>query len=107
MLILWILSEVINIPIMTTALIGLCIFIFTGILNIKDILSSYGTFSSVVLLGLIISLVNCLIDLKVIEWFSGIISNSVCDFSKTTVFIIITSIYYFAQYFFTSESSLF
>ena len=105
MLILWIFSEVLNIPIMTTALIGLCIFIFTGVLNIKDILSSYGTFSSVVLLGLIISLVNCLIDLKVIDWFSNIISNSVCNFDKTVVFIILTSIYYFAQYFFTSESS--
>ncbi len=105
MLVLWILSEFINIPIMTTALIGLSIFIFTGILNIKDILSSYGTFSSVMLLGLIISLVNCLIDLKVIDWFSTIISNSVCDFSKTTVFILLTIIYYFAQYFFTSESS--
>lgn len=105
MLILWILSEFLHIPIMTTALIGLCIFIFTGVLNIKDILSNYGTFSSVVLLGLIISLVNCLVDLKVIEWFSGIISNSVCNFDKSIVFIIITGIYYFAQYFFTSESS--
>lgn len=105
MLVLWILSEFLNLPIMTTALIGLCIFIFTGVLNIKDILSSYGTFSSVVLLGLIISLVNCLVDLKVIEWFSGIISNSIGDCNKSLVFIIITGIYYFAQYFFTSESS--
>ena len=105
MLVFWILSEFLNIPIMTTALIGLCIFIFTGILNIKDILSSYGTFSSVILLGLIISLVNCLIDIKVIDWFSNIISNSVCDFNKTTVFVVLTCVYYFAQYFFTSESS--
>ncbi|MBR1944474.1 MAG: DASS family sodium-coupled anion symporter [Alphaproteobacteria bacterium] len=105
MLLFWILSEFLNIPIMTTALIGLCIFIFTGILNIKDILSSYGTFSSVMLLGLIISLVNCLIDCKVIEWFSGIISNSVGDLNKNIAFIVLTSIYYFAQYFFTSESS--
>ena len=105
MLVLWILSAIINLPIMTTALIGLCIFIFTGILNIKEILSNYGTFSSVVLLGLMISLVNCLVDLKVIEWFSGIISNSVGDFNKSIVFIIITSTYYFAQYFFTCESS--
>lgn len=105
MLTLWILSAVLNLPIMTTALIGLCIFIFTGILNIKEILSNYGTFSSVVLLGLMISLVNCLVDLKVIEWFSGVISNSVSDFNKNIVFIIITSTYYFAQYFFTCESS--
>lgn len=105
MLVLWIFSAILNLPIMTTALIGLCIFIFTGVLNIKEILSNYGTFSSVVLLGLMISLVNCLVDLKVIEWFSGIISNSVCDFNKSIVFIIITSTYYFAQYFFTCESS--
>lgn len=105
MLVLWILSEFLNIPIMTTALIGLCIFIFTGILNIKDILSSYGTFSSVILLGLIISLVNCLIDCKVIEWFSGVISNSIGGFDTAIAFIVLTSIYYFAQYFFTSESS--
>ena len=105
MLVLWILSAIINLPIMTTALIGLFIFIFTGVLNIKDILSNYGTFSSVVLLGLMISLVNCLIDLKVIEWFSGIISNSVSNFNTNIAFIIITSTYYFAQYFFTCESS--
>ena len=105
MLIMWIGADYLHIPVMTTTLLGICVFVFTGILNIKDILSNYSTFNSVILLGLLMSLVNCLIHLGAINWFNNIMSESIGALDKEVSFILLTLVYYFAQYFFTGESS--
>ena len=105
MLVFWVGAEFFNISVMTTTLVGICLFIFTGILNIKDILSNYGTFNSMMLLGFLISLVNCLISLGVIDWFNQLVSGCMGLLNKGTAFLMITSIYYFAQYMFTGESA--
>lgn len=103
MLLMWINSSLI--PIITTTLLGLCVFIFTKNINIKDVLSDYSTFSSVFLLGFLISLVNCLVDVGTIQWLNNYVSQSISGYNITTAFIILTVTYYYAQYFFTGESS--
>lgn len=105
MLIMWILSDILDIPVMVTTLLGVCLFMFTGILDIKEMMSSYSTFNAVLLLGILISYVNCLSDLGAIRWFTGIISNSIDGFSSNISFLFLSIIYFFAHYFFTGEGA--
>lgn len=105
MLIMWILSDVLGIPVMVTTLLGVCVFMFTGILDIKEMLSSYSTFNAVLMLGILISYANCLSSLGAIDWFTGVISNSIGGFSPNLSFILLSIVYFFAHYFFTGEGA--
>ena len=105
MLILWILAEYIHIPVLTTTLLGLCILVFLGILNMKDVLLNYNAFNSMMLLGILISLVNCLVSTGVIDWFNTKVSENLVGQSPNASFIVLTAIYYYAQFFFTGESA--
>ena len=105
MLVMWIFAEIIHIPVLVTTLLGLCVFYSLGIINIKDILSSNGTFNAVITLGIIISYVNCLTTFGAIDWFNKIITNSIGDFSPFVAFFVLSVVYFFAHYFFTGEGS--
>lgn len=105
MLIMWIFSSSIGVPIMVTTLLGVCIFLFLGILDIKEMMSSYQTFNAVFMLGILISYVNSLISLGAISWFTGVISSSISGFSSEASFLILSIVYFFSHYFFTGEGS--
>lgn len=105
MLLLWIFGDSIGISVMTTTLLGVSIFMLAGILDIKEMLSCYSTFSAVMMLGILISYVNCLISFGAIEWFNGVISGTLIGFDKNLAFILLSIIYYFTHYFFTGEGA--
>lgn len=105
MLILWVLADYIHIPVLATTLLGLCTFVFLGILSMKDMLSNYNTFNSMMLLGILISLVNCLVSTGVIDWFNSFISNCLTGLPTSASYILLTAIYFYAQFFFTGESA--
>ena len=105
MLLMWIFADSIGISVFVTTLLGVCIFLFFGIVNVKDMLSSYSTFNSVIMLGVLISYVNCLTNLGAIEWFNGIISSLITGYSANLAFILLSVIYFFTHYFFTGEGS--
>jgi DASS family divalent anion:Na+ symporter len=102
---MWISSDVIGISIMETTLTGLCVFLIFGILDIKEILSSNSTFNAVIMLGLLISYVNCMQTLGVIDWFNTIISGSLSGISPTFAFFFLSVIYFLSHYFFTGEGA--
>lgn len=105
MLVLWILSGIIGVSIIETTLIGLCVFLFLGILDIKDVLSSTSTWNSVIMLAVLISYVNCMQSLGIIGWFNGIISNSLDGFSPKMAFFVLSVIYFLTHYFFSGEGT--
>lgn len=105
MLVMWIFSNYIGIPIFVTTLLGVCVFILLGILEPKEIISSYGTFNSVLMLGILISYVNCLNSFGVVSWFNEIISTSISGFSHYISFILLGTIYFFSHYFFSGEGT--
>lgn len=105
MFVMWIFADVLNVPVIVTTLLGVCLFMFTGILDIKEMLSCYSTFNAVMLLGILISYVNCLTDLGAISWFTGIISGLTTGFSEITALLILSVIYFFTHYFFTGEGA--
>ena len=105
MLILWIFGDSIGVSVMTTTLLGCSIFILSGILDIKEMLSCYSTFSAVMMLGILISYVNCLISFGAIDWFNGLISGTLVGLEKNLAFILLSLIYYFTHYFFSGEGA--
>ncbi|MDR0942356.1 MAG: anion permease [Holosporales bacterium] len=104
MLLMWIFSKYIGVPILVTALIGLCIFLIFGTLDVKDILSNDSAFNSVMIIGLLMSYVNNMTSLGVIDWFTGVTSGFVGSLNKEISFFALAIIYFFAAYFFSGES---
>lgn len=105
MLLMWIFADSIGIPIFVTTLLGVCVFLFLGLIDVKDMLSNYNTFNSVIMLGILISYVNCLSSLGAIDWFNSVISGSISGYSPRSAFLLLSVIYFFAHYFFTGEGS--
>ncbi len=105
MLVLWVLSEYIHISVLTTALIGVCLFVFLGVLSMKDVFSNNNAFTFLIFLGVLISLVNCLGSTGVMTWFSNKVALSLNGMSPNVAFLLLTAIYYYAQFFFNGESS--
>lgn len=105
MLLMWVFSGITQIPIIITAMIGLSIFIALGMLDMKKLLSSSSTIRSVMVIGFLISYVNNMINLHVTDWFTKIVAESVCIFTKTTSFLILSIIYFLTHFFFSGEGA--
>jgi DASS family divalent anion:Na+ symporter len=105
MLLMWVLSEAIGVPVIVTIIIGICIFLMSGTLHIKDMFSSYSILNPVIMLGILISYVNCLISSGAIDWFNGTISTGLSTFDKDTSFFLLSVIYFFTHYFFSGEGA--
>ncbi|GHT89264.1 hypothetical protein FACS1894113_3900 [Alphaproteobacteria bacterium] len=105
MLFMWVFGDSIGISIIETTLLGLGIFLAFGVLDIKEILSSYNTFSPVLVLGLLISYVHSMQALGIIDWFTGIFGNFLTGFSPNIAFFLLSIVYFFAQYFFSGEGA--
>jgi DASS family divalent anion:Na+ symporter len=103
MLLMWIFSELVGIPIIVTVLIGIVVFVMLGFLNIKEAFSSYSTLNPVIMLGILISYVNCLISFGAVEWFNGVILNYLKQIDIDKAYYLLTVTYYFTHYFFSGE----
>ncbi len=105
MLVLWILADIIGINIMTTTLLGLCVFLMIGTFSIKDVLSDHSALNSVITLGILISYVNNLTDFGVIQWFNHSISHIIQYTPSSMHVYILCIVYFFTHYFFSGEGS--
>jgi DASS family divalent anion:Na+ symporter len=105
MLLMWIFSDCINISVTETTLLGVCIFIFLGIIDVKDMLSAHTTFTPMFMMAILISYVNCLVSLGAIEWFTKTVSVSISGFSPEISLIFLSIVYFFAHCFFSGETS--
>jgi DASS family divalent anion:Na+ symporter len=103
MLSMWIFSEMLGVPIIVTVLLGIVAFVMLGLLSIKEAFSSYSTLNPVIMLGILISFVNCLVSSGAIAWFSGVISNNLSGRGIDIAYYMLTIIYFFTHYFFSGE----
>ena len=105
MLLMWIFAEIIHVPVLVTTLLGVCVFYVRDSISMKTILSNNGAFSSVIMLAILISYVNCLSSFGAIQWFTSIVSNLISGCSVKISFVILSVIYFLTHYFFTGEGS--
>ena len=105
MLLLWIFSEYINIPIITTTIIGLCVFLFLKIITIEKWLADKSTINMFFMLGFLISYVNCLIEYGAINWFNNKIAELIAIFPQHLKMYALSTIYFLSSYFFSGEGT--
>jgi DASS family divalent anion:Na+ symporter len=105
MLFMWIFSNAIGIPAISTALLGICVFIIVGILDIREMLSNYESFNIFIVFGMLMSLINCLMSSGAINWFTDIVSVITANSSPQISFLWLSIIYFFSHYFFTGEGA--
>lgn len=105
MLLMWILAEFTGISILTTTLIGIAIFLFLGIFTVKDILSDHSALSAVIMLGILISYVNCMLEYGVIDWVNLKVGGMLDFCPKGIRLYLLSCIYFLMHYFFSGEGS--
>lgn len=105
MLVLWILAEFTGINIITTTLIGIVICLILGIFTVKDVLSDQSALSAVIMLGVLISYVNCMSEYGTIEWFNGKVGSIIAFCPEKTRLYVLSVIYFMTHYFFSGEGA--
>jgi DASS family divalent anion:Na+ symporter len=105
MLFMWVTADIIGISILTTAIFGLCVFIFLDILKINDILGDYLTIRTFIMMGILISYSHCLFEYGVIEWFNNSMGPFIESFSTSSRLYVLAIMYFLGHYFFSGEGS--
>ena len=105
MLVMWIFTDFFHIEVMTTTLIGLSVFVVTGIIPFDDIISDKKSWSSVITLGVLFSYVTLLPSLGVIDWLNNHIYGFVSGISGPYQFAVLVSAYFFTHYFASGEGT--
>lgn len=105
MLFMWIFAEFTGISIITTTLIGVIIFLILGIFTVKDILSDSSALSAVMILGILVSYVNCLLEYGTIDWFNAKVSNMLVFCPGWAKLYTLSCLYFVTHYFFSGEGS--
>jgi DASS family divalent anion:Na+ symporter len=103
MLIFWILSDIIHVDVMTTTLIGLCVLILSGVLSIDVVLSNHKAWSSILMVGILFSYVNCLTELGVIKCGNEYIQGIMHSVPENLRYCFLSVAYFFSRYFFSGE----
>ena len=101
----WILGPIINIDATSTALLGLAILLFSGVLSWEDIISEKEAWNTFIWLSILLSLIKGLAELGAITWFSNHIRNTVSDMPWQTALTILAIVYYYTHYLFASMTS--
>lgn len=86
----------------TTALIGLCFLLITGVLQWKDLLEEEGAWATFVWFSILMMMAGHLKELGFTTWFGNQVVVLVQDFSWSTALLALVLVYYFAHYFFAS-----
>lgn len=105
LLVLWIFGREFGLHATTTALIGLCFLMVTGVLNWKEILAEGVAWDSLVWFSVLVMMASFLTTYGVIGWMSGNIVGYIEHLQWHHGLIILTLIYFYIHYFFASVTS--
>lgn len=105
LLTLWIFGPMVGIEATSTALFGLSILLFSGVLSWEDIISEKEAWNTFIWLSVLLSLVKGLSEFGAISWFSNHIKGAVSEMDWLTALVILAVIYYYAHYLFASMTS--
>jgi DASS family divalent anion:Na+ symporter len=105
MLVMWVMADVIGVSVLTTSVLGLCVFVFLDVLKINNILGDHLTIKTFMMMGILISYSNCLFEYGVIEWFNNGMAPFIESFSASSRLYILAIMYYLGHYFFSGEGS--
>ena len=89
----------------TTALLGIVLLVFTGLLSWQEILSERKAWDVLIWFSTILTMATHLDNLGFIDWISDAVGNLVGDFSWQIAFLLLCVVYFYSGYFFVSKSA--
>ncbi|PIS02896.1 MAG: anion permease [Chlamydiae bacterium CG10_big_fil_rev_8_21_14_0_10_42_34] len=102
MIILWIAGPFIGMKATVAAMIGLGIFLLSGIMTWRDVLNETGAWDTFIWFATLVTLAGFLNTFGLTQWFSQWVVGNISGFSWVTGFVIVSLIYFYSHYFFAS-----
>lgn len=101
-LLLWIFSESWNIEPTTTAILGLSLLLFSGVLEWKDVLNEKGAWETMIWFAPLLMMATFLTKFGMMDWFSHKMQGYVAGMHWSVAYAILCLVYYYSHYCFAS-----
>lgn len=105
LLALWIFGGNFGVDATTSAFIGLCVLLLSGVLTWSDIKKEQGAWDTLVWFSVLVMMATYLNELGMIPWFSELMGNAVGQLSWTLILVILAIVYFYSHYFFASNTA--
>lgn len=105
LLVLWIFGGNFGVDATTSAFIGLCVLLLSGVLTWSDIKKEQGAWDTLVWFSVLVMMATYLNELGMIPWFSELMGNAVGQLSWTLTLVILAIVYFYSHYFFASNTA--
>lgn len=105
MLFFWIFGAHWKIEPTTTALVGVCMLLLTGVLNWDDVLNEKEGWHIFVWFGILVTMAKFLQVLGFVDWFSHSVGGLIKGYDWEIVFLMIVLIYFYSHYLFASNTA--
>lgn len=103
---LWTVGDMVfNISATTTAFIGLCVLLLTGVLTWDDVIKEKAAWDTMVWFAILFMMASALNSYGLIKYASDAIAHSLGGLNWTVAFIAITLVYFFSHYLFASATA--
>ncbi|WP_338453808.1 Transporter permease domain protein (plasmid) [Candidatus Bealeia paramacronuclearis] len=101
-LLFWMFSESWGIEATTTAIFGISILLFTGVLDWKDVIKEHSAWETMLWFAPLLMMATFLTKFGMMSWFSDQMQASVSGFHWGQAFIILSLVYFYSHYGFAS-----
>ncbi len=102
---LWIFGGNFGISATTSAFVGLCVLLLSGVLTWSDIKKEQGAWDTLVWFSVLVMMATYLNELGMIPWFSDLMGNAVGQLSWMMTLVILAIVYFYSHYFFASNTA--
>jgi DASS family divalent anion:Na+ symporter len=103
---LWIFGDaLLGMSATTTALVGLCVLLISGVLTWEDVTKERQAWDTLVWFAVLVMMATQLNVLGLIPWLSGQMSSAVAGMGWVSAFIALTLVYFFSHYLFASNTA--
>jgi DASS family divalent anion:Na+ symporter len=107
LIMLWIFEKQVGISATTTAMLGVCILLLSGVLTWPDITSEKSAWDIFIWFAILMMIANSLSEQKVTLWAGNLISSSLNGYTPTMTAVIVCVGLFFGHYLFASVTVYF
>ncbi|MGV9712960.1 anion permease [Gordonia sp. NPDC003424] len=105
LLLLWCLSDQLDVDATATAFLGIAILLVTGVLTWSNLVGDKGAWQTLVFFGVLVAMADQLKALGVIDWIGDKVASSVDSLPWIAAFAILTLVYFYVHYLFASNTA--
>ncbi|MDJ0338970.1 DASS family sodium-coupled anion symporter [Cryobacterium sp. PH31-O1] len=105
LLVLWVLGSMLGITATAAAFVGIGILLVTRVLTWKDMAENASAWSTLIFFSVLVGMADQLNALGVIGWIGDVVAVAVGGMPWMLAFAILTLVYFYAHYFFASNTA--